>query len=278
MQGHKGPHLSTSVRNALAVIATVASCLVPEVALAQDMPKEEYYQYVPLSYTRPVRQAAGSAALNLYGDVTDPSYVDENPVDGIDDRRHDGLKRMGVRFAPYLVLNTTAFPMDWRKFMDGRSSFPLFVDTWNQAVEGGELMREEQVDWLSLPENACPDAPDSAQRSNLDDCRLLTLLQEFDPEDPQSEYYQTRAIDPQVDPFKVLYWNFPGHDEASWTAEYRDPVSEELPQKYWSFPKTYLHPFIEEVRDDCRIAPRVRARSTVLVLLFVERRREQPRG
>jgi uncharacterized membrane protein len=231
------------------LLFALAVMLLPEAVSGQDMPKDEYYTYVPLSYTRPVRQAAGTAALNLYGDVDDPSYVDRDPVDGIDDRRHQVLLRMGVKFAPYLVLNTTAVPMDWRKFMDGRSSFPLFVDTWNQAVEGGELMREEQVDWLALPGAPCPDAPDAAQRSNIDDCRLLSLLEEFDPEDPQSEYYQTLAIDPQVDPFKVLYWNFPGHDEASWKAEFEDPISQELPQRYWSFPKTYLHPFIEEVRD-----------------------------
>jgi hypothetical protein len=230
--------------------ATVFSALQPVAVEAQDMPKEDYYSYVPLSYTRPVREAAGSATLNLYGDVNDPAYRDVDPVDGIDDRRHDVMKRLGVKFAPYLVLNTTAVPMDWKKFMDGRSSWPLFVDTWNQAAEGGELIREEQIDWLALEGDPCPDPPNAALRTENDDCRLISLLREFDPENPQSEWYQTAAIDPQMDPFKVLYWNFPAHDEVSWRAEYEDPVSGELPQKYWSFPKTYLHPFIEEVRSN----------------------------
>ncbi len=231
-------------------VVTLLAVLQPTTAQAQDMPKEDYYSYVPLSYTRPVRQAAGSAALNVYGDENDPSYRDVDPLDGIDDRRHAVMKRLGVKFAPYLVLNTTAVPMDWKKFMDGRNSWPLFIDTWNQAVEGGELIREEQIDWLALEGDPCPDPPNAALRTENDDCRLISLLREFDPENPQSEWYQTAAIDPQMDPFKVLYWNFPAHGEVSWRAEYEDPVSGELPQKYWSFPKTYLHPFVEEVRSN----------------------------
>lgn len=217
--------MAPGLRGLALVVPLLGLLLVADIAAAQDMPKEEYYTYVPLSYTRPVRQAAGTAALQLYGDTSDPAYVDENPVDGIDDRRHDVLQRMGVKFAPYLVLNTTAVPMDWKKFMDGRTSWPLYIDTWNQAVEGGELIREEQIDWLALEGDPCPDPQNAAVRTDNDDCRLLSLLEEFDPEDPQSEWYQTAAIDPQMDPFKVLYWNFPGHDEASWTAEYKDPVS-----------------------------------------------------
>ncbi len=221
----------------------------PATSSAQDMPKHEYYQYVPLTYLRPVRQAAGSEALSLYGDVANPSYRDVDPVDGMDDERLRVFQRMGVKFAPYLVLNSTAVPMDWRKFMDGRGNWPLYIDTWNQAVEGGELMREEQIDWLSLPDNPCPVLEAGVTRPQTDDCRLLSLLEEFDPNDPQSSWYRHAAIDPQVDPFKILYWNFPGHDEASWKLEYENPVSGELPEKYWDIPKTYLHPFIEEVRD-----------------------------
>ena len=55
----------------------------PATSSAQDMPKHEYYQYVPLTYLRPVRQAAGSEALSLYGDVANPSYRDVDPVDGV---------------------------------------------------------------------------------------------------------------------------------------------------------------------------------------------------
>jgi hypothetical protein len=242
--------MSLNSRSTVLALAAVVLLCIPAEGHAQDMPKEDYYTYVPLTYTRPVRQAAGSAALQLYGNPSDPSYRDEDPVDGIDDRRHAALQAMGVKFAPYLVLNTTAVPMDWKKFMNGRTSWPLYIDTWNQAVEGGELIREEQIDWLALEGSSCPDPPNAEVRTDIDDCRLLSLLREFDPEDPQSGYFSSAAIDPQMDPFKVLYWNFPGHDEASWTAEYRDPVSDELPQRYWSFPKVYLHPFIEEVRSN----------------------------
>lgn len=221
--------------------------LAPQPSWSQDMPKESYYHYVPLTYLRPVRQAVGTEAMGLYGDRAAPTYRDVDPVDGIDDSRFRMLQRLGVKFAPYLVLNTTAVPMDWRRFMDGRTAWPLFVDTWNQAVEGGELLREEQIDWLALPGNPCPVTERGRVRPSTDDCRLLSLLEEFDPEDPTSEWYATAAVDPQVDPFKVLYWNFPGHDEKSWRAEYEDPISGELPRRYWDFPKTYLHPFVEEV-------------------------------
>jgi hypothetical protein len=213
------------------------------------MPKAAYWRYLPLSYTRPIRQSAGSAVLNLYGVRSDPNYRDTDPVDGIDDSRHEVLHRMGIRFAPYLVLNTTAVPMDWKKFMNGRTSWPLFIETWNQAAEGGELIAEEQVDWLKLSDNPCPN-PDATTPSDNDDCRLLSLLREFDPEAPASEWYRKFAADPRLFPFKVLYWNFPGHNEHSWNEEYRDPISGELPKKYWGFPKTYLHPFIEEVRSN----------------------------
>jgi len=233
----------------LVLFGAVALLAAAHAAFAGDMPKSEYYQYIPLDYTRPIRQTQASADLNLYGDPSAPGYRDEDPVDGVDDRRHAALQDLGVRFAPYLVPNTTAVPMDWKKFMAGRSSWPLYIDTWNQAVEGGELVREEQIDWLALDGTGCPEAASPEDRAGTDDCRLLSLIEEFDPEDPTSGYYRHAAVDSRVDPFKVLYFNFPGSDEKTWREEYEDPVSGELPQKYWSFAKTYLHPFAEEVRD-----------------------------
>jgi hypothetical protein len=213
------------------------------------MPKSEYYQYVPLTYPRPVRQAAGSRDMALYGDVASPSYRDVDPVDGIDDERHRVLHEMGIKFAPYLVMNSTAVPMDWRKFMNGRSAWNLYVDTWNQT-NGGEWMTEDQIDWLSLPGNPCPVLEGEATLDQPDDCRLLSLLEQFDPDDPQSEWYRHAAVSSFVDPFKIMYWNFPGHDEESWKREFEDPVSGELRSRYWDLPKTYLHPFVEEVRDE----------------------------
>lgn len=206
----------------LGFMSLLGAMALPAGLDAQDMPKTDYWHYIPLSYTRPVRQTTGSAALNLFGNRNEPGYRDVAPVDGMDDRRRDALHTMGVKFAPYLVLNTTAIPMDWKKFMNGRNTWPLYLDTWNQAVEGGELLREEQIDWLKLPGNACPNAQ-AAMPADNDDCRLLSLLREFDPDAPQADFYQKAAIDPQVDPFKVIYWNFPGHDESSWTRESGPP-------------------------------------------------------
>jgi hypothetical protein len=201
---------------------------------AQEMSKAEYYRYVPLNYTRPIRQAQASDALHLFGDRNAPGYSDVAPTDGIDDTRGEILHALALRFAPYLVLNTTNLPMDWKKFWDQGGSWPLYVDTWNTAREGGELLREEQIDFLALDGRPCRTPSRGSPRQDTDDCRLLSLIEEFDPEDPQSDRFQKAAVDPLLDEFKVIYWNFPGFDEKSWKAEYQDPVTKMLPRKYES--------------------------------------------
>jgi hypothetical protein len=214
---------------------------------AQEMTKQEYYRFIPLSYTRPIRQAAATDALHLFGDKADPAYRDVAPKDGIDDTRGEHLHALALRFAPYLVLNTTNLPMDWKKFWNQGGNWPLYVDTWNTAREGGELLREEQVDFLALDGQPCRTPSRGSPRQDSDDCRLLSLIEEFDPEDPQSDYFRHAAVDPLLNEFKVIYWNFPGFDEKSWKREYEDPVTKMLPRQYEGFAKTYMHPFIAEV-------------------------------
>lgn len=222
--------------------------LFPGIGLhAQEMDKPSYYGFIPLSYTRPVEQSGASSELMLFGDKSAWGYVDVNPKDGIDDRRGQNLHNLSVRFAPYLVLNTTNHPKDWKQFWNQGSSWPLYVDVWNTASEGGDLVREDQVDFLKLAGEPCPQVPGTSPALNLDDCRLLGLIQEFDPYNPRAPYYTQTAVSPQYDEFKVLYWNFPGFDPKSWKAEYEDPITGKLPSKYHGFAKTYVHPFIEEV-------------------------------
>ena len=55
------------------LIALLVLTSGPAPGRAQEMPKRDYYTYVPLSYTRPIRQAAGTAALGIYGDRSDPA-------------------------------------------------------------------------------------------------------------------------------------------------------------------------------------------------------------
>ena len=117
---------------------------------AQAIPREEYLRYIPLRYPAMVRQTRASEAFDLYGDASDPRYRDVTRVDGIDDRRHQVLLDLSVRFAPYMVMNTTAVPMSWRRFVEEGSPFPLQVDSWDvssrgMALEGGPTVHRPVV-------------------------------------------------------------------------------------------------------------------------------------
>jgi hypothetical protein len=217
---------------------------ISEGLTAQQMPKEDYITYVPLEYPRIVRQTQASQRLQLFGDPRAPGYRDVDPVDGIDDARGAVLQALAERFAPYLVQNTTNVPMDHQRFMDRAQTWPLFVDTWDLTRQP-ELVGEDRIDLAGLERAPCPDARAAAASSN-DDCRLLALLDEFDPDDPSHARARTEARAPEQDPFKVLYFNFPEHDEDSWKAEYTNPHSNTLPEHYRDFVKTYVHPFIYE--------------------------------
>ncbi len=213
---------------------------------AQDMPKSEYFQYMPLEMPRLVRQTAASAEFHLFGDPADPTYRDEVPRDGIDDGRHAVLQRMAVRFAPFMVMNTTNVPMDFKVFVRGRDVYNLHIDHWNTVGAGGTLMREETINLLATARDPC--APfERLVGSAKPDCRLLELLEEYDPDEPSSATERARAMEPDVDVFRVLYVDFPGHDEASWKAEFEDKATGELPSRYRDALHTYVHPFIDAI-------------------------------
>jgi len=52
---------------------------------AQEIPKEDYITYMPLTYPKIKKQTDASEKLHLYGNRSASSYRDINPVDGIDD-------------------------------------------------------------------------------------------------------------------------------------------------------------------------------------------------
>jgi hypothetical protein len=215
---------------------------------AQQMPKEDYIRYVPLEYPRIVRQTDASRRFQLLGDPSAPGYRDVDPVDGIDDARGRVLQALGERFAPYLVQNTTSVPMDHRRFMDRAQTWPLYVDTWDLTRQP-ELVGEDRIDLVRLERDPCPNAQGAAA-SAVDDCRLLALLDEFDPDDPSHARAGTDARAPERDLFKVLYFNFPGHDDSSWNEEYTNAHSNTLAERYRDFVKTFVHPFIHEVTSN----------------------------
>ena len=213
----------------------------------QEIPRDEYLRYLPLKYPAIVRQTAASDKLDLFGNPKDPAYQDTDPVDGIDDHRREVLLDLAVQFAPYLVLNSTLIPMDFRLFMEREEAFLLFVDRWNVSRDPPKLIGSETINWqdLSRPTSevgsreACADIPD---------CRLHSLLEEFDPFAP-GEVYRSGAVAPERAEHQVMFFDFPGDGEETWKQEYVNQISEALPQSYENFAKVFVHPFLESVES-----------------------------
>ncbi len=219
---------------------------------AQAISREEYLQYLPLEYPRIIEQTRASVELQIYGDKEDPAYRDDEPLNGIDDRRDIIFEQIAVRFAPYLIQNTTSAPIDFRVFMEGRSAFPLYIDTWNIASPKYELVGTDLIDFSSLGESDCRPAEfvgDSSEFSryhnmNNDDCKLLALIEEFDPRDPKNDKFGNSVQNPERDLFKVIYFDFPGDGPETWREEFEHFYTRQLPEKYQGFLKTYMHPFL----------------------------------
>lgn len=204
---------------------------------ADGMSGKEYLRFVPLSYPKIFTETDANKKFEIFGNKGELTYRDVDPVDGIDDQRFKILQRMAVRFAPILVQNTSAVPMDFKLFMRGRTAFPLYVDTWDISEEKSELVETQTVDFVSL----------GFSFENSDDQRLLSLIEEFHPNHPANEAFRAAKRSPRGELFKVLYFDFPGHDEKTWKEEYENEFSQKLRLGYQDFVKTYVHPFINEV-------------------------------
>ena len=212
----------------------------------QEIPRDEYLRYLSLKSPEIVRQTEANAELHLFGNTEDPAYQDTDPVDGIDDRRHKVLLALAVEFAPYLVLNSTMIPMDFRLFMEREEAFLLSVDRWDVSKYPPKLVGVETIDWHLLPP-PISEAGYQGARADREDRRLLHLLDEFDPFAP-GEVYRSGAISPKGAEHQVMFFNFPGNSEETWKQEYKNQVSEALPQAYERFAKVFVHPFVKSVR------------------------------
>ena len=230
------------------LLATLSFALLASlapIAAQEEIPRTEYIRFVPLRYPRPVRQTAASVELQLFGDTAAADYVDVAPRDGIDDHRAATLHALAARFSPLLVRNTTNVPMNWRRFREQGKPFPLFVDTWETATTPPQLLRSVQIDLgdPSLP--PCPPSGLAVDRlASNDDCAVLALLRDFDPDSPAADYYQHTAVSSTTVPFSVIYFDFPGYGPASWRAEYEARFSRRLPRRYDHFARIYAHPFV----------------------------------
>ena len=219
--------------------ALALACLVPAPAAAQDIPRDEYLRFVPLTMPKLVRQTAPSAEFALYGDRASPGFVDEAPRNGVDDRRDALLLALARRFAPIMVRNTTMRPMDFRKFAELRPSFPLYVDEWQVATTPAALLGTTELDTKKLDGTPCADD------ARAPDCQLLDLLHRFGPPGIGDSVVPP-ARDPADRRFTVMFLDFPGEGEESWKEAYVDPNSGRLPVRYDGFDKVYVHPFIAE--------------------------------
>ena len=223
---------------------------------AQAVPRDQYLQYLPLEYPRIIEQTQASVDLMIYGDQSDSHYLDENPLNGIDDRRDKIFEQMAIRFAPFLVQNSTIAPIDFKVFMKQNSAFPLYIDTWNIATSKPELVNTDLINFSTLGESDCQSDQmisggmlDSSElgfyrRINNDDYKLLALIEEFYPHNPQADIYHRAKQHPDRELFKVMYFDLPGEDPATWRQEYENNFSKLLPDKYHNFLKAYVHPFI----------------------------------
>jgi opacity protein-like surface antigen len=195
---------------------------------AKEIPRHEYIKYVPITYPKITSQTEANKIFDLYGDKNDPSYRDIDPVDGIDDLRFSVLKNLAVRFAPYLAQNTSDVPMDFKYFCKNPCNLPLFADTWDISQEKPRLIHSNSVDFCS------------------DDPQLLLLVKEFHPEHPTYVLPSRIKRNPNGEFFKILYFDFPGHDEESWGQKYEAEVLKWQNKQAPGFAKTYVHMFISD--------------------------------
>ncbi|UCF64514.1 MAG: hypothetical protein JSW33_01410 [bacterium] len=223
-------------------------CLATLSAFGQRIPKNDYTRFLPIKHPPLVRQAQGSAEVLLFGDKNAPDYQDVNPRDGIDDRRAENLMEIALRFSPILVQNSFGVPMDFRKFTEHGASYLLYVDEWNLAGDTPELMQSYTIDILNLEKVTSNKSGEVKPELEIsDDQKLLSLLKQFNPDNPSEMSYRKAAIEPLLKLHKVMYIDFPGGDLESWKTEYVNQYTGDLKQNYRDYIKIFVHPFINRV-------------------------------
>lgn len=226
---------------------------------AAEVPRDEYLKLVPLSHPRLVPQTDASEALHLYGDREDPAYRDEEPRDGIDDRRHEILMALAVRFAPYLAQNTSEFPTNFEVYIENADSFPLYIDTWDVTSAEPDLIESRTIDFARLAQVECPRraeeklggaAPLADVVEAGEDCKLVELLDRFVPGGSLERSCGDRFVRSRPELFDVLFFNFPGEGPETWGQCY-EPMYETSSAKLRRvFPHAYVHPFLASVAAD----------------------------
>ncbi|MEZ4412042.1 MAG: hypothetical protein R2910_03545 [Gemmatimonadales bacterium] len=245
---------SSSALRLGALLGALLVTAAPLRAQTAEMTKQEYFQYVPLTYPRIVRQTIADSIFQLYGPAAGNGFMDVAPRDGVDDTRGELLHALGVRFAPFMIRNTGNVPLDMQKAQEISGSTILTVDRWDIHA-AARLVGTETVNFASLGDDPCPAGTVSRDsllallrvQTPIEDCRVLQLLREFNPNSPLAERFNTAAVPADADFFSVLYWNWPGYSPATWKAAFEDPGTGLMKEAYWPAISIYVHPFISPV-------------------------------
>src|SRR5262245_49296897 len=240
------------MRRPILLAAWAASVLLCDRVVAQEIPRPDYLTYLPAGEALPIGAQPATAAFRLYGDTAAPGYVDQNPRDGIDDARGRWLTALAVRFAPWMVRNTVDFPMDWRRFVYQRASFPLFVDVFDQSGEHPRLIRSESIDLQNIERRPCPVSGEAAARDTTPDCRLLALLERLAPD----RRAPPRAAAPGDEEAEVMFFDMPGNSPETWSQEFEGAMKGTISRNYLGWAKTFVHPLIAPVDGHPETDPR----------------------
>ncbi len=220
-------------------------------AQAAEVARDEYLKLVPLDRPRLVQQTAASAALYLYGDRESPTYRDEDPVDGIDDQRHEILVALAVRFAPYLVQNTSEFPTNFDVYIENADSFPLYIDTWDVTGVEPRLVESRTIDFVKLGRAECPQSASlTLDAEASEDCKLLELLESHAPGASPPKSCADRFVRSRPELFDVLFFDFPGEGPETWGQCYQPEYERSSADVRRVFPHAYVHPFLGSVVAD----------------------------
>ncbi|HSM06033.1 MAG TPA: hypothetical protein VK858_15555, partial [Longimicrobiales bacterium] len=241
-----------------AVLAGLVAIVAPAPAASQEIPRDEYLAMLPLSVPRLGLETEASRSLHLFGDPEAPGYRDTDPVDGIDDRRGELFEALAVRFAPYLVQNTTDVPMSFEVFIRNRDTFPLTIDRWRTSEEEVELVDSAGINVSALGDAACDPGlrdevfdrfPAPGMDPAVEDCKLLVLMDRYTPGAGLLDPRDAALVRASTDRFEVLYFNFPGDGEKTWSQAYRDEWERTPAERRAGFMHAYVHPFLTELEE-----------------------------
>jgi len=232
----------------LLLILVLAGMIFPvDSSVAKRVPREEYLKYVPLEFPKIVEQTPASQRLQLFGDPEAAGYVDVDPPDGVDDARGRLLEALAVRFAPFMIQNTVALPMDAFATMSSATQ-PLYLDDWDLAHERSQYLGTTSFPLAALlPPGPDGDTDTTRRQRQESSARFDQLLELYGPRDPRSPVYRGSTVSPVRDPFQVLYFEYPGNGPEDWRSYYENFTSQQLETSFRSMGRVYCHPFLNEV-------------------------------